>query len=112
MGDEFGADAAAAAAAILDHHRLAQRLADQIADYSPDNVGISSGRKRHNQMDGPVRIGGQGALRQGADPSAAINMRRETFIAVLLTCYSSLPNPGGVQGSIIVPPILLPLNPG
>jgi hypothetical protein len=48
---------------ILDHHRLAQRLADQIAGYAPDNVGISSGRKRHNQMDGPVRIGGQGALR-------------------------------------------------
>src|SRR5215470_3515779 len=63
MRDEFGADTAAAAAAILDHHRLAQCLADQIAGYASDNVGISSGCKRHNQMNGAVRIGGQSALR-------------------------------------------------
>src|SRR5215831_9033042 len=64
MRDEFSTDAATAAAPILDHHRLAQRLADQIAGYAPDNIGISSGGKRYNKMNWPVRIGGQCARRQ------------------------------------------------
>jgi hypothetical protein len=57
MRDEFGADAAAPAAAILDNHRPAQRFVDQVAGYTADNVGISAGRKRHNQMNGTVGVG-------------------------------------------------------
>jgi hypothetical protein len=59
MGDEFGADPAAGAAPVLDYHRLIQRLADQIAGYASDNVGIAAGGERHDQMDRPFRIGGQ-----------------------------------------------------
>jgi hypothetical protein len=111
MRDELGADTAAAAAAILDHHRLAQRLADQIAGYASDSC-----RKRHNQMNWAVRIGGQGALRRqsqdGRGPErgnkyAAWNTHRSPPNLPL-----SAQHPGGVQGSIIVPPISLKLNPG
>jgi hypothetical protein len=59
MGDEFGADSAAGAAPVLDHHRLVERLADSIARYAPDNIGITAGGERHDQMYRPFRIGGQ-----------------------------------------------------
>jgi hypothetical protein len=58
MCDEFGAHSAAGAAPVLDHYRLVQRLADQIARYASDNVGITAGGERHDQMDRPFRIGG------------------------------------------------------
>ncbi len=54
------ADAAAGAAAVLHHHRLADRLRNLVADHAADNVGIASGREWHNQMDRPLRIGGEG----------------------------------------------------
>jgi hypothetical protein len=64
MRDKFGADAPAAAAAVLDYHWLAERLADQIARYASDDVGIAAGGERHDQMDRPLRKGGKRALRQ------------------------------------------------
>src|SRR5215472_15180369 len=64
MRHEFGADTAASAAAIFDNNGLAQGLADQIAGDAANNVGISSGGKRHDQMDWTFRIGGHSALRQ------------------------------------------------
>ena len=62
----FGADAAAGAAAVVDHHRLAERARDPFADQAADDVGIAAGRERHDQMDRPVRIGGEGCARHEA----------------------------------------------
>ncbi len=63
---ELGADAAAGAGAVVDHHRLSERLADLIADDAADNVGIAAGRERHDQPDRPVGKSGEGiAWQQG-----------------------------------------------
>src|SRR5262249_16988723 len=92
MRDEFGADAAAATTAVLDHHRLAERLADQIARYASDNVGIAT----------------------GAAPTAAMNVRRPMGITVLLVgAVRLLDPPAGPRAIffIIFTPISLAFNP-
>ena len=66
----FGADAAAGAAAVVDHHRLPKRHFHLFADDAADDVGIAAGRERHDQMDRPVRIGGEGFTRKQAQRRA------------------------------------------
>ncbi len=65
--DELSADAAASAAAIFHDNRLVQLLRHLVADQAADDVGITPGRERHDHVDRPVRIGGEGALRQQSD---------------------------------------------
>jgi hypothetical protein len=64
MRDVFGADAAAPAATIFDHHGPAEGLADQIAGNAPNNVGIASGCKWHDQVNWAFRERCETALRQ------------------------------------------------
>ena len=65
----LGADTAAGADAVLDHHGLAQQLAHFLADQAGGDVGIAAGGG-HDQRDralgirGPCRLGGQ-AKEQG-----------------------------------------------
>lgn len=63
---EFGADAAAGAAAVVDHNRLAERARNAFADDAADDVGVAAGGERHDQVDRPVGIGGEGGARQQA----------------------------------------------
>jgi hypothetical protein len=58
------ADRSAGATAIVDHHRLTKRAGDTLADDAADDVGIAARRERHDQMDRPLRIGGESRARQ------------------------------------------------
>ena len=60
----FGADAAAGATAVFDHHGLAQGIRYAVADDAADNVGIAAGGKRHDQADRPLGIFRKGCPRQ------------------------------------------------
>ena len=60
----FSANAAAGAAAVVDHDRLAEGTRNSLADQAPDDVGITAGSERHNQPDRPVGIGSKGCAWQ------------------------------------------------
>ncbi len=55
-GDEGAADRTAGAAAVFDHHGLAQFLAQLVGEQAADDVGRASGRERNDQADGLGRI--------------------------------------------------------
>ena len=56
LGDRAAADRAAGAAAVVDHDRLAKRLAHLVGDDARDDGGAAAGRERHHQGDGTVGI--------------------------------------------------------
>ncbi len=62
--DEGEADIAAGAAAVLDHDRLPQRVAQRLLDDARDDVVGSSRRKRHDQRHRPLGIGCRGTRRR------------------------------------------------
>ena len=49
--DDVGADRAAGAAAVVDHHRRLQRLAQHLRERPRHDVGRPAGRKRHDDAD-------------------------------------------------------------
>ena len=49
--DRLGADIAAGAALVLDHHLLAPDLGQPVGEDARDHVGSAAGRKRHDQSD-------------------------------------------------------------
>ncbi len=55
-GDEGAADRAAGAAAVLDHHRLADLLAQRFGEDAADHVRGAAGREGHDQADRAVGI--------------------------------------------------------
>ncbi len=63
---EGGADVAVGARTVVDDHRLAQRLAQLLADQAGDDVRRPAGGIGHHQPDRPVRpgIGCQGRRHQ------------------------------------------------
>ncbi|SPA49127.1 protein of unknown function [Cupriavidus taiwanensis] len=67
LGQEGGADAAAGTAAVVDHHGLAQLLAELVGDDARDDVGGAACGERHHQRD---RLGGVAGLGGGAERQA------------------------------------------
>src|SRR5262249_26271433 len=61
---DLRADDAARAAAVLDHHRLAEVVGERRHVAARRDVGAAAGRGRHDQPDRPLRI-----LRRGAERS-------------------------------------------
>jgi len=51
LGGNFGADDAVGAAAVVDHHLLADTLAELLPHEAADDVVAAAGRERHNQTD-------------------------------------------------------------
>ena len=51
LGDGIGAERAARARAVLDHHRLAERLAELLPDQAGGHIGDAAGRERHDDAD-------------------------------------------------------------
>ena len=88
LRDRVHADDAAAARPVLDHHRLAEPLADQRLDDAREIVGAAARAERNDQPDRPRRIGlregfaryraaqpertAQAAIRRMENPPAAI----------------------------------------
>ena len=66
LGHGFGAYQPARAAAVVDHHRLAQRAAHALGQHPRDDIGGAAGCKRHDQLDGLawIVVGGLRAQRQ------------------------------------------------
>ena len=62
--DLLGADAAAAADAVLDHELLAEPLAELLRDDAGDGVGAAAGGERHDEADRPLRPARVRGLRQ------------------------------------------------
>ena len=58
LGDLARADRAAGAAVVLDHHRLAERLAHGFGDCRAPDVVAAAGRVRNDQRDRTIRIAG------------------------------------------------------
>ena len=56
MIDEFGADIARRAGAVLDDDRLAPFARQPVRDQPRNGVGGAAGRERHDDFDRPVRI--------------------------------------------------------
>ena len=75
LGDEVGADRAAGAGLVLDHHDLSQLAAQLLRDHSRKHVGRAAGGKRHHQLHrtvGPrlgVRERGKEGERDGENDS-------------------------------------------
>ena len=63
LGDDVGADDAARAAAVLDHHGLAEVFGERRHDAARDDVGAAAGRGGDDEADGFVRVLG---LREGS----------------------------------------------
>src|SRR5258706_471447 len=61
VGDEFAADDATGATAVLNDDLPAQPVAEMLADHAADDVVDAAGRKRNDQPHRPVRI----VLRRG-----------------------------------------------
>jgi hypothetical protein len=60
LGDVFHADIAVGAGAVLDHHRLAQRAGQIVANHARCDIGRTAGRERNDEMDRPVwPVGGR-----------------------------------------------------
>ena len=57
LGDDFAADVAVGAGAVLHHHRLAQRLLQRLADGARELVGRAARREVHDDAD---RLAGPG----------------------------------------------------
>ena len=68
LGDLVGADRAAGAADILDHHALAEPFAQALGEQPRQHVGGGAGRERHHDADGAGRE--YVALRSPADAAA------------------------------------------
>ncbi|MOA02496.1 hypothetical protein D3C78_1219490 [compost metagenome] len=60
LGNGIGTDGAARAAAVLDHHGLAQHLAHLVGQQARDHVGRSARAERHDQAQGTVGVIGLG----------------------------------------------------
>ena len=60
----LGADAAAGAATVVDHHGLAEGVRYAVADDAADDVGIAAGGEGHDQADRPLGIFRKGCPRQ------------------------------------------------
>src|SRR5579872_7384720 len=58
LGDHLGADAAAGAGTVDDHHRLAPRLAQAVAELARQNVDGAARRVRHHDLNGALGIFG------------------------------------------------------
>ena len=78
---------AAGAADVLDHQRLAERLAHLLGDDARDHVARAAGRERHDHGDGAVGI----VLRRGATPATA-QQRRAISACGELPDVSHLPH--------------------
>ena len=52
----FGADHAAGAAAVVDHHLLAEPIAQLLRDHAPDHVVAAAGRERNDEPHRLARI--------------------------------------------------------
>ncbi len=57
LGDDIDADSAAGAGPVLDHHLLAELLAERLRHEACDHVGSGAGREGHDDTDRPVGIG-------------------------------------------------------
>ncbi len=55
-GDEFGADGAPGAGAVLDHERLSRRSRQPLGEHSPDDVGSRARRERDDDSYWARRI--------------------------------------------------------
>ncbi|MCY1230109.1 hypothetical protein D9M68_754860 [compost metagenome] len=66
LGQEGGADAAAGAAAVVDHHGLAELLAELVGNDARHDIGGAAGGEGHDQRDRLGRVArlGGGAERQ------------------------------------------------
>jgi len=56
IGDEFAADHATGATAVLDDDLLTEPVAEMLRDDPADDVIDAAGRKRHDQPHRPVRV--------------------------------------------------------
>ena len=75
LGDGGRRDGAAGAAAIADHHRLADGVAELLAEQASDEIGGAAGRHRDHEGDGFVGVvalgergRGEGDEREDEDP--------------------------------------------
>ena len=57
LGDELAADTAAGAAAVFYNDRLAEHSSQPFGNNTRHPVSRTSGRERHNDLNGPGRIG-------------------------------------------------------
>ncbi len=71
LGDDVGADAAARAWPVLDHHLLAQRLGELVGHHARQDVGRLAGREGHDDLD---RLGGPGL---GEGSATTVPQRRK-----------------------------------
>ena len=62
LGHGVDAERAAGAGAVLDHHGLAERLGELLADEARADIGDAAGRERHDDADGAA---GPGLGRRG-----------------------------------------------
>ena len=77
LGNCRRADAATAAASILDHHWLAEFLAQLVANDARDDIGGATRRKRNDQPD---RFGRISLSLRGCRESEARYERQQQFI--------------------------------
>ena len=53
-------DHAARPAAVVDDHRLPPRILKSLPDQSRDDIGAAARRRRHDELNRPLRIGLRG----------------------------------------------------
>ena len=56
LGDEFGGERTATAAAVFRHERLARALREALGEHAAEHIGAAAGRRRDHKPHGPIGI--------------------------------------------------------